>query len=199
MVKLGDLARKVVGGGTPSTKIAEYWDGDIPWTTSAAIDEKTLYLTTHQRCITQKGLEESSAQLIPKGSVLIGTRVGVGKTAVTTLDIAISQDLTALIPKPDVSAEYVALVLKSGPLAKWFDENKRGTTIKGVSRNDVLRLMIPLPTFREQQAIATMLWTLRQMEEADKKHIIALGDLFNSLLHHLVTGKVRVEHLDSGE
>lgn len=197
MATIGSLATRMVGGGTPSTKVAAYWDGDIPWTTSAVISEETLYLTTHQRCITRRGLEESSTQLIPKGSVLIGTRVGVGKTAVTTHDIAISQDLTALIPKPDVSTEYVALVLKSAPLAMWFDENKRGTTIKGVSRNDVTRLMIPLPSLSEQREIAAVLRTVQRAKEACEQVIAATRQLKQSLLNHLFTyGPVPFDQAD---
>jgi type I restriction enzyme S subunit len=187
MQKLGDIAVRVTGGGTPSTKVSQYWDGEMPWTTSAVIGEEDIYLTKHQRCITPKGLAESSTQLIPKGSVLIGTRVGVGKAAVTTCDIAISQDLTALVPKVGVSAEFIALALKCAPLAAWFEENKRGTTIKGVSRNDVLRLMIPLPGFPEQRAIAGMLRTVQRAKEACERVLAATRQLKQSLLYHLFT------------
>ncbi len=187
MEKLGDIAVRVTGGGTPSTKVSQYWDGEIPWTTSAVIREEDIYLTKYQRCITPKGLEESSTQLIPKGSVLIGTRVGVGKSAVTTCDIAISQDLTALVPQPRVSAEFIALALKCAPLASWFEENKRGTTIKGVSRNDILRLMIPLPGLPEQCAIASALLTVQGAKEACKRVMTATRQLKQSLLHHLFT------------
>jgi type I restriction enzyme S subunit len=187
MATLGSLAAKVMGGGTPSTKEAAYWDGDIPWTTSAVIGEGDIFVAKHQRCITRKGLEESATQLVPKGSVLIGTRVGVGKAAVTTYDIAISQDLTALVPRPEVSAEFLALALKCRQLAAWFEENKRGTTIKGVSRNDVIRLMIPLPPLAEQRAIAEVLRTVQRAKEATDKIIAATRRLKVSLMQHLFT------------
>jgi len=197
MEKLGALASSVTGGGTPSTKVPEYWDGDIPWTTSAVIDEKDIVLSRYQRRITERGLRESSTQLIPTGSVLIGTRVGVGKTAVTSCAIAISQDLTALVPKPGVCAEFVALVLKSLPVVRWFEENKRGTTIKGVSRNDVMRLMVPMPTNGEQRAIAGVLRTVQEAIGACERVIAATRQLKHSLLAHLFTyGPVPVEQAE---
>lgn len=197
MATLGSIATRVFGGGTPSTKIPQYWDGDIPWTTSAVIGEENIYLTKHQRCITKLGLDESSSQLVPSGSVLIGTRVGVGKSAVTSYDVAISQDLTALVPKSEASAEFIALALKCPPLAMWFEENKRGTTIKGVSRNDVMRLMLPFPSLPEQQAIAAVLRTVHRAKEACEQVIAATRQLKASLLRHLFTyGLVPIDEAD---
>ena len=187
MATLRSVAARIFGGGTPSTTVPEYWDGSIPWTTSAVLGEEDIYLTKHQRCITEFGLDQSSSQLVPAGSVLIGTRVGVGKTAVTSCDIAISQDLTALVPKPKAFAEFLALALKCPPLAMWFEENKRGTTIKGVSRSDVLRLMVPLPPLPEQQAIAGVLRRVKRAKEACEQVLVATRQLKQSLLHHLFT------------
>ena len=97
VVQLGDLVRRVAGGGTPSTKVASYWDGPIPWTTSAVIGQDDVYLTCYQRGITGNGIRASSTNVAPKGSVLLGTRVGVGKAVVTTFDVAIRQDLTCAL------------------------------------------------------------------------------------------------------
>ena len=119
----------------------------------------------------------------------------MGKAAVTTCDIAISQDLTALMPKPGVSAEFIALVLKFAPVVSWFEENKRGTTIKGVSRNDVLRLMVPFPGFPEQRGIAGVLRTVQGAKEACERVLAATRQLKQSLLHHLFTyGPVPLAH-----
>jgi type I restriction enzyme S subunit len=77
----------------------------------------------------------------------------------------------------------------------WFEENKRGTTIKGVSRNDVLRLMIPLPTLPEQQAIAGVLRRVKRAKEACEQVLAVMRQLKQSLLHHLFTyGPVPLAH-----
>lgn len=187
LAPLGSLVSEAFGGGTPSTRVPEYWDGDIPWTTSAVLQNGEVYLERHQRTVTRRGLEESASRLAPARSVLVGTRVGVGKTAVATRDIAISQDLTALVPKEGVSPEFLALVLKAPVVARWFDANKRGTTIKGVTRTDVLCLKVPLPARAEQDAISSSLLCVRRALDACEHTIAAVRQLKASLLRHLFT------------
>ena len=113
VVRLGDVADKFLGGGTPSTQKKEYWDGDIEWTTSKRINNNDgIYLWNGEKKITQIGLENSSTHLIPKDNLIIGTRVGVGKVAINKVDMAISQDLTgAFIDKN----KYLSLIHISEP------------------------------------------------------------------------------------
>lgn len=196
-VRFGDLVTRAAGGGTPSTKIAEFWDGPIPWTTSAVIGPDDVYLNRFQRGITESGLRASATNLAPKGSVLLGTRVGVGKAVVTTFDVAISQDLTILELAPELSPEFLVLCLKATVFQRWFDQNKRGTTIKGVPREDVLALRIPLPPLPEQRAIARVLQTVQQAREATEQVIAAARELKKSLMRYLFTyGPVPVEEAD---
>src|SRR2546426_12276893 len=126
-VELGRIAVQSFGGGTPSTKESGFWNGPIPWTTTAVIEENDIYLKTFQRGITDKGLQQSSTRLAPKGSVLIGTRVGVGKAVVTTFDVAINQDLTVIVLQPNALPEFVVLALKSPSLQQLIADRKRGT------------------------------------------------------------------------
>jgi restriction endonuclease S subunit len=77
------------------TSQPEFWGGDILWTTSAYIEG--LYLDQAAKYITSQGLEKSPSKLVPQGNLLIGTRAGVGKVAINSIDIAVSQDLTAVI------------------------------------------------------------------------------------------------------
>lgn len=78
--KLGDVA-DLVGGGTPSTQNPEYWDGDIDWYAPAEIADQ-IYVKTSQRKITEQGYDNSSAKLLPPGTVLFTSRAGIGKTAI---------------------------------------------------------------------------------------------------------------------
>lgn len=197
---LEELATRIYGGGTPSTKKTEYWDGDIPWTTSAVINSDDILLTRYQRCLTREGLENSSSQIAPKGSVLIGTRVGVGKAVVAGLDVAINQDLTVVIPASNVLAEFLVLALKQQAIQKWFGDNKRGSTIKGVPRNDLAKVELLLPPLEEQKAIAQVLRTVQQAKEATEKVIEATRQLKASLMKHLFTyGPVPFDQADQVE
>lgn len=200
VVKLGEVAEKIFGGGTPSTKNHEFWGGHIPWTTSSIIKEDEIVLTNFQRTITEKGLKNSSTNIAPKGSLLLGTRVGVGKSIITNFDIAINQDLTAVVLKEKITnAYFLAYLFKSYYYKSWFEGNKRGATIKGIPREDLINLPIPLPPLSEQQAIANILQAIDdkiQKEEAKKK---AIENLFKSMLNNLMSGRLRVRILNGGK
>jgi type I restriction enzyme S subunit len=190
VLRLGEVALQAFGGGTPSTNNSLFWGGPIPWTTSAIIGEDDVELRNFQRTISEKGLKRSS--LAPKGSLLIGTRVGVGKAVVAAFDIAINQDLTAVVLHNKANPYYVALLLKDYRYQVWFTGRTRGTTIKGIPRRDLLNVPIPLPPLPEQRAIAETLRTVGRKIEAEESRKRALEVLFKTLLHHLMTGKVRV-------
>lgn len=197
VVQLHQVTLHTFGGGTPSTKNPAYWSGPIPWTTTAVIGEFDAELRGFQRTISEEGLKSSASTLVPQGSLLIGTRVGVGKAVVTTFDVAINQDLTALVLNERLDARFAAYLLKAERYQRWFRENKRGTTIKGVPRQDVLNLQIPLPPLPEQRAIAHVLRTVQRAKEATEQVIAEARELKKSLMRHLFTyGPVPVEEAD---
>ena len=96
VVRLKEITLDLIGGGTPSTSQSQYWNGHIPWMTSANLTDRTIM--RGMRNITEKGLQNSATNLVPKGSLLISTRVGIGKVGIAGIDVAISQDLTGLVP-----------------------------------------------------------------------------------------------------
>jgi hypothetical protein len=104
MVCLGD-AVTFRGGGTPRKDVAEYWSDEIPWATVK--DFKSLALSQTQDSISKKGLEASASNLIPAGHVIIPTRMALGKAAINTIDVAINQDLRALVPKQPIDTAYL--------------------------------------------------------------------------------------------
>ena len=157
-VVFGDVSSRYISGGTPKSSVPEYWDGAVPWTTSAAIDADDLHLTEPKRYISDEGLANSSAKVVPKGSLLVGTRVGVGKAVVNLLDIAISQDLTGVVLNESlIDPEFAAYVFKCATAQDFFDARKRGATIKGVSRSDLKQVPLRLPPVSDQQAIVQAL------------------------------------------
>lgn len=183
-VKLENIAKKIIGGGTPSTSKAEYWNGEIAWTTSAHLTGREIQ--TGQKYITKKGLLESSTCVVPKQNILIATRVGIGKVAINKIDIAISQDLTGiLIDKKSVMPEYLywALTGKKNRLKALA----QGSTIKGILRTDVAKIKIPLPALPEQKKIAEILSTVDQTIEKTIESIKKTEKLKNALIQRLLS------------
>ena len=192
VVPLRELGHAFHGGATPSTKTPEYWDGNIAWVTSAHIDDK-LYLEKCAGYITEAGLNSCSTSLVPKGNLLIGTRVGVGKVAINVLDTTISQDLTAMIV--DVSqatVAYLAYMIKSDGIQSQILASSRGTTIKGIPRTDLIQIPIPLPPLSEQRRIADNLNAIDSKIAAEEDRTTALQDFFRSMLQQLMTGQIRL-------
>src|SRR6266404_6335663 len=158
-----------VGGATPSTTKAEYWDGDIPWTTSKSLGTK-IALTTGERKITRSGLDNSSTSIVPAESLLIGTRVGVGKVVVTKIPIAINQDLTGLIVNRDrFDPTFVAFSLRSTKPQEEFTRRARGTTIRGLPREELATIRITAPSLEQQRLIGALLQSLEECIGAQRE------------------------------
>ena len=107
---LVSITERFLSGGTPSTKIPEYWTGDIPWITGADILDGEVILG--RRYINQAALNISATNVVPKGSLLIVTRTGVGKIALAPTDIAISQDFTGIVLKQGVHPKYALAAIR---------------------------------------------------------------------------------------
>jgi type I restriction enzyme S subunit len=140
----------VVGGGTPSTSIPEYWEGDIPWITSADIHD--LKDIRPRKNITKDAISKSATNLVPSGSLIVVTRVSLGKVALPSFPLCFSQDSQALIPKDkSVLPEYALYYLSQA--VQIFKSQGRGTTILGVTKKQLKELPFPLPPLAEQRLI----------------------------------------------
>lgn len=117
----------------------------------------------------------------------------MGKIAVTTFDVAINQDITAFVLKEDVDAEFLAYCMKQQDMQSWFEKNKRGTTIKGVARNAILNLMIPLPPLPEQRAIARALHAVQGAREARLQEVALERERKAALMEYLFSHGTRGE------
>ena len=176
--RLAQITERFISGGTPSTKISEYWTGDIPWITGADIIDGEV--TLGRRYINEVAKNNSATNIVPKGSLLMVTRTGVGKIALAPVDIAISQDFTGIILKKGVDPKYALAAIRSRMSA--LLSVQRGATIKGVTRNDVENLKIPLPPLSEQRRIVEILDQAdalrKKRAEADAKAARILPALF---------------------
>jgi len=198
VVRLREVALDFLGGGTPSTNVREYWDGEIPWTTSSIIEEgKVCILKNGQRYITQLGYENSSTKIVPAFNLLVGTRVGVGKVAINEIDIAINQDLTGIIiNREKINLFYLAYTLTSPRCQAFFNNYKRGATIKGIPRSDLETMLIPLPPLSEQQDIAEILQTIDQKIEIEKRKKELYEELFKTMLNKIMNQEIDVEKIE---
>lgn len=148
------LAKKMLNGGTPDTKIEKYWDGDIPWITGADFADQKIARIRER--ITREAVEHSATNVVPKGAVLVVTRTGVGKLAIAPCDIAISQDITGIIPDTESAySEYLFWALNL--YAPQLKATHQGTSINGILRGDLEDFIIPTPPLQEQKKIAEIL------------------------------------------
>jgi type I restriction enzyme S subunit len=184
---LGKIAKEFISGGTPSTKEAKFWDGDIPWTTSAPISDTDIFLDCGQRFISLEGLENSASHLVPKGNLLVGTRVGVGKAVVNLIDIAISQDLTGIVLNSSATPAFIAYQFKTQRVTSFFFGRKRGTTIKGIARLDLHALPLSIPPLTEQQAIVQALQAVQEAREARRREAALERERKAALMDYLFT------------
>lgn len=151
--KLGNLCQ-FINGGTPSKDINSYFEGDIPWITSADITGPVA--ETARSFITPAAIDNSATNKVSKGTVLLVTRTGVGKVAIAGCDLCFSQDITAIVPDAlRLDAGYLVQFLTTQQ--NYFDRYSRGATIKGITRDVVAGLEIPLPSLPEQRRIAAIL------------------------------------------
>jgi type I restriction enzyme, S subunit len=177
------------GGGTPSKQVVEYWDGNIPWATVKDFTSTSLSAT--QDFITHEGLKNSAANLIPKGHVIIPTRMSLGKAAINKIDLAINQDLRALVPKVPLDARFLlhaVLSLKDEIIKKGF-----GATVKGITQDELYKLEIAFPPLDDQIRISHLLDKTEGLIAQRKQHLRQLDDLLTSVFLELFGDPVRNE------
>lgn len=148
---LGDLC-ELIGGSTPSRENDSYWNnGAVKWISSKHIDERGNI--TGYELISKKAIEETSTRVAPKGSTIIITRVSVGKFAFVDDEYAINQDLTALISKDEerLAPDFIRVVAHH--IASVVERSAEGIGVRGVTRNFLSELQIPVPPLDVQKGI----------------------------------------------
>lgn len=149
--KLGDIA-DIVGGGTPSTSNSSYWDGDIDWYAPAEIAEQ-IYANSSQRKITDLGYENSSAKMLPPGTILFTSRAGIGKTAILTRKGCTNQGFQSIVPHSGELDSYF-IFSRTEELKRYGELVGAGSTFVEVSGKQMAAMEIMMPsTMQEQQVI----------------------------------------------
>ncbi|WP_107689913.1 restriction endonuclease subunit S [Coprothermobacter proteolyticus] len=197
VVKLGEVALRMKAGGTPHTAVKEFWNGDIPFVLIEDMTGQGVFLSKTKRMITQEGLRNSSAWLVPANSLLVSMYATIGETAINLIPVATNQAIIAIVPRENFDVLYGAYFIKYD--SRRLQMQNIQSTQKNVNRAIVENFSIPLPPLSVQKRIAEILQTVDEKIQAEEKKKQALGNLFNSMLHMLMSGKLRVKFQTSEE
>lgn len=187
--ELGDLADRIEGGGTPSRTVPEYWKGDIPWSTVK--DLVDTYLGSTEETITELGLNQSSSRLIPSGTIILATRMAVGKAVVFNTNVAINQDLKAFFHKPIVDPKFLLQLFLSK--SSYLETLATGSTVKGIRLKELRAIPVKIPPLPEQRKIASILISIDEVIKTRQSKLEKVINFKKSLMQDLLTGKVRVQ------
>lgn len=190
--KLGDVA-DIRSGGTPSTRIAEFWNGEILWCTPTDITalrgKKYLYSTS--RKITSKGLAVSSAEIIPENSIVMTSRATIGECAINKLPVSTNQGFKNFVPYKDVDIEFLYYQLLTQK--REFIGLCSGSTFLEISKNQLFNFEIQLPRdVSEQTRIATILSDMDAEIAALETKLAKYQHIKQGMMQNLLTGKIRL-------
>ena len=178
--KLSTIANEFQSGGTPSTKVMNYWNGKIPWLQSSDLQKDKLFGVELQKFISEEGLQNSSAKLIPKNSIAIVTRVGVGKLAIIEQNYTTSQDFLSL---SKLNGDIFFLVYSLFRMLQKESAQLQGTSIKGITKEDLLSKKISIPeSLEEQSAIGSLFRTLDELLSSYKDNLANYQSLKATML-----------------
>ena len=176
---------KVIGGGTPSTKNPEYWDGDVLWFTPSEINSK--YLSTSQKCITDLGVKKSSAKVLPKNTLLLTTRASLGLCSINNLDqlVSTNQGFQSLVCNECVNHEFLYYCISTKSFQNEMLRLSSGSTFKEISSTALKSINVCVPCFEEQRKIAEFLGAFDEKIEAVKRQLEALKEIKKGLLQQM--------------
>ena len=176
MAKLGEICA-FQSGGTPSKNKPEYFGGEIPWISTTALNGGKINEAEAVAWITPKAIRESAAKIVPANSIMIGTRVGIGKVAINTVEMSTSQDVISLI-NIDEDKWYKPYLCKLLLSKKdYFNSQARGATIKGIKIDVVANIDVPEIDYATQRKVAATLNKIDTLIVLRKQQLEKLDEL----------------------
>ena len=187
---IGSVA-EIKTGGTPSTQNPTYWNGPIPWCVPTDVTRTPgKYLSTTERRITESGLANSAASMLPPGSLLLCTRATVGDVRLTTIPICTNQGFKPLVCKEEMDNEFLYYVLL--PLKPRMAQQASGSTFLEISKRDLASIQLQVPPPAEQSAIAEALSNVDNLLELLEALIAKKQAIKQATMQQLLTGKTRL-------
>ena len=181
---INDLA-DVIGGGTPDTTVKSYWDGGIQWFTPSEIG-KNKFVDASLRTITEDGLNNSSAKLLPPNTILLSSRATIGECSLSLRECATNPGFQSLVSKKCyVDFLYYLIQTKKRDLIR----KSCGSTFLEISANEVRKIQVSVPTDVEQQKIAGLLSLIDERIATQNKIIEKLQSLIKGLSQQLLSSE----------
>ena len=178
---ISDLAT-VTGGGTPDTTVKSYWNGDIQWFTPSEIG-KNKYVDLSLRTITEEGLNNSCAKLLPPYTILLSSRATVGECSIALQECATNQGFQSLIAKNcDIDFLYYLIQTKKNELIK----KACGSTFLEISANEIRKTHTYVPSINEQKKIGVLLSLIDKRIDTQNKIIEKLGTLIKGIRNNII-------------
>ncbi|WP_456088547.1 restriction endonuclease subunit S [Parabacteroides sp.] len=180
IVLLGEVC-DVIGGGTPDTKEESYWNGDILWLTPSEVGNR--FISNSCRKITLSGLKNSSAKLLPVGSIVLTTRATLGEMSILATEASTNQGFQSLVPKHGTNKDYIYYlqpIIKEQCL-----RFSKGSTFLEVSNTSVKNFQIPFTSNEEQEKVADCLSSLDDLISAVADKIETLKEYKKGLMQQL--------------
>lgn len=177
--KVSSLAKETFGGGTPKTGVKKYWKGSFPWIQSSDLTTNQLHNVQPTKFITEEAIKQSATHNVPGNSIAIVTRVGVGKLALMRSSYSTSQDFLSL---SNLNVDAVFGVYCLYKMLQREVNNIQGTSIKGITKADLLGKCVSVPTKVEEQvkigAFFKKIDDTIDFHESKLKHILELKKAF---------------------
>ena len=178
--KIIDIAT-IIGGGTPDTTVPDYWNGDVQWFTPTEL--KSKYTQKSLRTITQKGLKDSSAKILPIGALLLSSRATVGDVSIALTECTTNQGFQSLIVNNQNSNLFVYYwILNNKNL---FLEKSSGSTFLEISKKEIEKLKINIPSLPEQTKIANFLTAIDDKINNNQTQLDAMKQYKSGLLQQM--------------
>lgn len=184
--KVSEVAEKTFGGGTPKTSNETFWIGDIPWIQSSDLVDGNLFDINPKKYISQEAINKSAAKLVPENSIAVVTRVGVGKLMFIPFSYATSQDflsLSGLKTEPQFTSYSLYKRLQQD-LCK-----VQGTSIKGITKDELLVKEIMVPSYEEQKKIGECLHSVDTLIQSAEKELEGYRELKQGMLQKMFPKK----------
>lgn len=182
---------EIVGGGTPSKKVDDYWNGDIPWLSPKDLSlNPAMFTGRGQNSITELGYKKSSAKLMPRNSILFSSRAPIGYITIAENDISTNQGFKSIIPKPEYPYTFVYELLKQETPS--LESSASGSTFKEVSgthlKNHEIRIPPHSAIIKFHESVEPLFKTIN-LNEKEIQKLIEVRDL---LLPTLMSGEISV-------
>lgn len=176
MARLGDICQ-FQSGGTPRKDNKNYFNGDIPWITTVALNGSCIGNESAIEWITTDAIQNSAAKIVPANSIMVGTRVGVGKVAINQVPMSTSQDIISLLNIDEEKWDKGFLCKFIQSRHEYLNAQARGATIKGIKIDVLAELSLPDLNYEGQKHIAAVLDKVSDLIALRKQQLAKLDEL----------------------